>query len=95
MNAKNVVSPVQVAQELQRYVTEEVLRRKDGVALEAPLVESGLLDSLGLLQIVAHIEQQYGANLTQSGEPGDFRTISSLAAAVWRMSGIGAPAQSG
>jgi len=85
MKAANVVNPLHVAEELQRYVTQQVLRRKEGVPVDAPLVESGLLDSLGLLQIVAYIEKEYGANLTQSGEPGDFRTLSSLANAVCRM----------
>lgn len=88
MKPANVVNRVQVAEELQRYVTQEVLRRKMGVEVDAPLIESGMLDSLGLLQIVAHIEKQYGANLTQSGEPDDFRSIGSLASAVCRMSAV-------
>ena len=46
MKATNAV---RIAEELQRYVTQEVLRRKEGVGMDTPLVESGLLDSLGLL----------------------------------------------
>lgn len=87
MRAANVVSPEEIASELQRFVSQEVLRRKQQVALDLPLIESGVLDSLGLLQIIGHIEKQYGANLTQAGEPDDFRSISSLAGAVCRMAG--------
>ncbi len=73
--------------ELQRFVSSEVARQRVNVALDAPLVESGLVDSLGLLQIVAHVERRYGVRLTESGGPGDFRSIASLADAVRRGTG--------
>lgn len=72
-----------IARELQAYVAEEVVRRND-VRIDVPLVESGLLDSLGLLQIVAHLDDRYGVKLTEVGTLEDFRTIASLAAAVRR-----------
>ena len=84
MKPVNVMNPKQVAQELQRYVSQEVLRGKKNVAVDLPLIESGVLDSLGLLQIVAHVEKQYGADLTQTGGPNDFRSINSLAEAICR-----------
>lgn len=74
-------------EELQRFVSVEVARQRVNVALDAPLVESGLVDSLGLLQIVAHVERRYGVRLTESGEPGDFRSIAALADAVRRGAG--------
>lgn len=74
-----------IEQDLQSYISREVVRRGTNVAVNVPLVESGLLDSLGLLQIVSYIEQRYGVNLTSSGGPDDFRSISSLAAAVGRL----------
>jgi acyl carrier protein len=83
MNA--VTSTNQIEQDLQGYISREVVRRGKNVPVEAALVESGLLDSLGLLQIVAYIERQYGVNLTTSGGPDDFRSISSLAVAIGRL----------
>lgn len=83
MNA--VTGTSHIEQDLQGYISREVVRRGKDVAVDVALVESGLLDSLGLLQIVAYIERQYGVNLTISGGPDDFRSISSLAAAVDRI----------
>jgi acyl carrier protein len=74
-----------VTQDLQAFVTRQVLREERNLAVDVPLVESGLVDSLGLLQIIVHIEKQYGVALTESGSPADFRSISSLAAAVQRI----------
>ncbi len=83
MNAEQGLE--EILQELQRFVSGEVLREKRNLAVDVPLVESGLVDSLGLLQIIVHIEKQYGVALTESGSPGDFRSIASLAAAVRRL----------
>lgn len=77
-----------VTQDLQAFVSRQVLRDKRNLAIDAPLVESGLVDSLGLLQIIVHIEKQYGVALTESGSPADFRSISSLAAAVLRLGAV-------
>ena len=82
-----------VTQDLQAFVTRQVLREERNLAIDAPLIESGLVDSLGLLQIIVHIEKQYGVALTESGTPADFRSISSLAAAVLRLETNG-PARS-
>lgn len=85
MKSANVVDPGRITEELQRYVSQEVLRGRREVEVDLPLIESGVLDSLGLLQIVAHVEKQYGADLTQAGEPNDFRSIATLARAVSRL----------
>jgi acyl carrier protein len=74
-----------VEQQLHRYISAEVLRRRSNVSVDMPLVSSGLVDSLGLLQIIAFVEKQYGVKLTESGEPRDFTSIASLAAAVHRL----------
>jgi acyl carrier protein len=79
------VARIEVEQELHRFISSEVIRRKANVTVEVPLVHSGLVDSLGLVQIIAHIEKAYGVDLTASGGPADFRCIASLAAAVARL----------
>lgn len=83
----NTLKPNAIEQELQDYISGQVVRRGGNVALSAPLVESGLVDSLGLIQIVAHITSRYGVNLTQAGGPDDFRSITTLAQAVTRERG--------
>ena len=73
-----------IEQELQRYITSEVVRSSKNVAVDVPLVQSGLVDSLGLLQIVSYVDQRFGVDLTKSGTPDDFRSIASLALAIAR-----------
>jgi acyl carrier protein len=85
MNGKSELGNVEQA--LQGYVSMQVVRQRKSVEVDAPLVQSGLVDSLGLLQIIAYVEKQYGVRLAESGGPGDFRSIASLAAAVYRERG--------
>jgi acyl carrier protein len=67
--------------DLQRFVSTEVLL-EGGVAMNEPLISSGKVDSLGLLQILGYIEQTYGVTLLTSSSPKDFETIETLASAI-------------
>jgi acyl carrier protein len=75
--------------DLQEFIAAEVLG--DGVAecvtLDEPLIRSGRVDSMGLLQIFGFIQQRYGVDLSSTGGPSDFETVTSLAAAVRRSRG--------
>jgi len=55
--------------------------------IDEPLIRSGRLDSMGLLQVLGFIEQRYGVRLTETGSPEDFETVAALAAAVRRARG--------
>jgi acyl carrier protein len=85
MGREGGMSRSAIEQELQNFICTNVVRRGKSVTLDLALVQSGLVDSLGLLQIVAYIESTYGVDLTKNGGPEDFKSISSLAAAVCRM----------
>jgi len=46
---------------------------------ESGLVESGLIDSLALLQIVSYLEQNYGVDFSERGiDPEDLRSVRSI-----------------
>lgn len=46
---------------------------------ESGLVESGLIDSLALLQIVSYLEQTHGVDFSECGiDPGDLRSVNSI-----------------
>lgn len=46
---------------------------------QSGLVESGLIDSLALLQIVSYLERQHGVDFTASGiDPEELRSIHSI-----------------
>ncbi|HVO61635.1 MAG TPA: acyl carrier protein [Terriglobales bacterium] len=72
--------------DLQRFVSTEVVL-EGGVATDEPLISSGKVDSLGLLQILGYIEQTYGVTLLTSSSPKDFESIETLASAIRKAGG--------
>ena len=59
------------------------LARKRGVTLQDNLLESGILDSLGILDLVAFVEQNFGIVLSDDElVPENFQTIERLTAFV-------------
>jgi acyl carrier protein len=67
--------------DLQRFIASEVVL-EGGVSAGEPLISSGKVDSLGLLQILGYIEQNYGVTLLASGTPRDFESVQALANAI-------------
>jgi acyl carrier protein len=46
---------------------------------ELSLVESGLIDSLALLQIITYLEQTYDIDFREKGiDPGDLRSVNAI-----------------
>ena len=75
-----------IENDLQRFVSTEVVL-EGGVDTNEPLISSGKVDSLGLLQILGYIEQTYGVTLLTSSSPKDFETIETLAGAIRKAAG--------
>lgn len=51
----------------------------DSIDEESSLVESGLIDSLALLQIVTYLEQTYHIDFNERGiDPEDLRSVNSI-----------------
>ena len=51
----------------------------DRIDEESSLVESGLIDSLALLQIVTYLEQTYHIDFNERGiDPEDLRSVNSI-----------------
>jgi len=75
--------------EIKQFIESEVLAddRSLDLALDRPLITSGLVDSMGLLQILGFIQQKTGVDLMATGSPMDFDTVGALAAAVRRSRG--------
>lgn len=69
---------------LQDFIAREFpsSERNEVVRVDEPLVSSGRVDSLGLLQILTFIEQEFGVDLMVSANPNDFDTVAGLAKAV-------------
>lgn len=59
----------------------------DGIDETSSLVESGLIDSLALLQIVTYLEQTYRIDFAERGiDPGDLRSVQSILELIARES---------
>jgi acyl carrier protein len=69
---------------LLAFIAREVASTPDGLTTEEHLVETGRVDSLGLLQIVSFVNTSWRVDLMSLGDPGDLRSIATLAAAVRR-----------
>lgn len=54
---------------------------------DEPLLSSGRLDSLDLLQVLAFLEERFAVDLRSGVDPGAFDTIAGLADAVRRARG--------
>jgi serine O-acetyltransferase len=76
-----VLSNRDFAADLQRFVTVELLHRKAGqnVGTEESLTGSGALDSVGMMEVVAFIDRQFGISVDDRDiTPENFDTIARM-----------------
>jgi acyl carrier protein len=73
--------------DLRQYIVTEILPGSAGESFadSDPLVSSGRIDSMGLLQVVGFIQTRYGVDLLAGCEPKDLDSIDSLSAAIGRI----------
>lgn len=78
-----------VEDRLKEFISTEIIPHdaETSLTLDEPLVSSGRVDSLGLLNILAFIDQRYNVDLFSVAGPKDFDSISSLAQAIARAQG--------
>jgi acyl carrier protein len=72
--------------EIKQFIETELLSddRSIDLAADQALITSGLVDSMGLLQILGFVQQKFGVDLMAVGSPMDFDSVGALAAAVRR-----------
>jgi acyl carrier protein len=66
------------------FVAREVATAPDGLTVDEALIETGRVDSLGLLQILSFVDSSWHVDLMSVGDPDDLRSVAALAAAVRR-----------
>ncbi len=66
------------------FVERSVVVDGAGVGREERLVESGRVDSIGLLQILGFVSERYEVDLLVLGSPRDLLSVAALAAAIRR-----------
>jgi acyl carrier protein len=80
----------QLKTELRKYIIENFLFGQDEAVLtdEVSFLEQGLIDSTGVLEIVAHLEQAYGVKVEDEElVPQNFDSVNNLTAYIFRKTG--------
>ena len=80
---------------IRNFVLEKFpLARKRGIAFQDDLLESGILDSLGILELVGFVEQNFGIVLSDDElVPENFQTIERLTVFICSKGTSGANSQ--
>lgn len=74
----------EVERTLIDFVERNVVVDGAGVGREERLVESGRVDSIGLLQILGFVSERFEVDLLVLGSPRDLLSVAALASAVRR-----------
>jgi acyl carrier protein len=75
-----------IRDELRQFISHSLLDAGDGAQIgdDEHLIESGRIDSLGLIKLLGFIQQRYNIDLFSVAAPEDFVSVSSLAEALSR-----------
>lgn len=79
------MSTPDVATEIKNYIAEEILDGEDVDDLDesTPLLELGILNSMELMSMVAHIQSTFGVEVpTEAIVPTNFKDIAAITAFV-------------
>lgn len=79
-----------VTTELEQFIVSELTQGRgiDSVAPDEDLLASGIVDSHGVMEMVAFLEQRYGVSVTDDDlTPENFQSLSSIEALVARKRG--------
>jgi acyl carrier protein len=75
-------------QELAQFIEKNMLGddRKTNVSDTTPLIENGLIDSMGLMQIVSFLEERTGVRVPDDDvTPDNFETLDAIEKMVERL----------
>jgi len=82
-----IANPVE--QRIQRFLLEKFpLARKSCITRDTALLERGILDSLGILDVVSFLESEFSISIADEDlVPGNFQSLMALSAFVLRKNG--------
>lgn len=75
-----MIEETQAADRIRNFILEKfALARKRGLTNGAPLLDTGILDSLGVLDVVAFIEKEFAIHVRDEElVPENFQTVEAL-----------------
>jgi len=76
---------VDLQRDIRHFIEQDLQRPLDAVANGDSLLEAGILDSLGVMQVVAFVEQRFAIAVTEDEMmPDNFESIDAIAHFVQR-----------
>lgn len=86
--SERVVEPAEIRSRIRTYLTDEVILDDAMDLTDATPLLSGLLDSMGLMDLVAFLEDEFGVALEFADvDTTNFRTVGDIAELVSRRAG--------
>ncbi len=81
----NATQTQQIEKDLREFIAANLLYSTEGFAYadDASFLQEGIIDSLGVVELVAFVQKQYGVTAEQSEvTPDNFDSVAKLAAFV-------------
>ncbi len=91
--ARNTAGDDEVERTLLDFVQRNVVVDGAQVGADEHLLESGRVDSIGLLQLLGFVAERFAVDLLVLGSPRDMQSVAALAAAVRREAAVRAAAE--
>ena len=85
-----------IEEQIRKHILQTQLPGEDPEHLQVDddLINSGILDSMGIMQLVTHLEKEYGISIqTEEIEPEQFASATALAAFVRNKQQAGTPSE--
>lgn len=76
--------------DLATFIQKHLVGDDRGIAIadDTPLIEKGIVDSIGLMQIVAYLEERVGVRVSDDDViPDNFETVTAIVQLVTRLQG--------
>lgn len=61
----NTITKDQIKEELIEFLCQQFLVEQEDIILDESLIDTGIIDSMGLIEIASHIEEKYGFKTTE------------------------------
>jgi len=85
----NQTTTSSIEQRIQAFLLDKFpLARKDGIEKDTALLEKGVLDSLGILDVVSFLESEFAIQISDEDlVPENFKSLSTISVFVQNKSG--------
>ena len=78
-----------VLQDLLEFITQNFMVERDEIDLDKSMIDEGIIDSFGLVEIASHIENEYGMKIDETQMVREnFGSVNKIVAFIKRETGL-------